>query len=176
MEATQRALFRLECWSEHYCLPLNPIKCETPFFSVNTHQAHLQPNLPLLNSRLYFNPTPTFLAVTFDRTLSFSKHVSSLKTKFFPHLKALRCISALTWPLLRSPSLFCIKLFFGPFYICLTRIIFFLKPTSPNWNASTERPVAPSPAASRPPLSHFYSLRLFYPPSSHPDSFHSFIL
>ena len=39
-------------------------------------------------------PLPTFLGVTFDRTLSFCKHVSSLKAKFFPHLKALRCISA----------------------------------------------------------------------------------
>ena len=41
-----------------------------------------------------FNPTPTFLGVTFRRTLSFSKHVSSLKAKFSPRLKALRCISA----------------------------------------------------------------------------------
>ena len=35
----------------------------------------------------------TFLGVTFEHTLSFSKHVSSLKAKFFPRLKALRCIS-----------------------------------------------------------------------------------
>ena len=40
---------------------------------------------------------PTFLGVTFDRTLSFSKHVSLLKAKFFPRLKALRCISASSW-------------------------------------------------------------------------------
>ena len=31
-----------------------------------------------------------------------------------------------------------------------------------NWNASIERLVAPSPAASRPPLSQFSSLRLLY--------------
>ena len=43
------------------------------------------------------NSTPTFLGVTFDRTLSFTKHVSSLKAKFFPRLKALRCISASSW-------------------------------------------------------------------------------
>ena len=58
------------------------------------HQANLQPNLLLLGSRLRFNPTPTFLGVTFDHTLSFSKHASSLKAKLFPRLKALRCISA----------------------------------------------------------------------------------
>ena len=39
-------------------------------------------------------PLQPFLGVTFDRTLFFSKHVSSLKAKFFPRLKALRCICA----------------------------------------------------------------------------------
>ena len=75
-------------------------QCEASFFLVDPHQANLQPNVLLLGSRLRFNPTPTFLGVTFDRTLSFTKHVSSLKAKFFPRLKALRCISASSW----SPS------------------------------------------------------------------------
>ena len=97
VEATQGALFQLERWSEYWCLPLNLSKCEASFFSVDSHQANLQHNFFLLNSRLCFKPTPTFLGVTFDHTLSFSKHVSSLKAKFFPHLKALRCISASSW-------------------------------------------------------------------------------
>ena len=97
VEATQGALFRLERWSEYWCLPLNPSKCEASFFSVDPHQDNLQPNLLLLGSRLRFNPTPSFLGVTFDRTFSFSKHVSSLKAKLFPRLKALRCISASSW-------------------------------------------------------------------------------
>ena len=97
VEATQGALFRLERWSEYWCLPLNPRKCEASFFSVDPHQASLQPNLLLLGSRLRFNSTLTFLGVTFDRTLSFSKHVSSLKAKFFPRLKALRCTIASSW-------------------------------------------------------------------------------
>ena len=107
METTQGALFRLERLSELWCLPLNPSKCVALFFSVDPHQANLQPNLLLLGSRLHFNPTPTFLGVTFDRTLSFSKHVSSLKVKFFPCLKALRCISASSWgPSKESLSLY----------------------------------------------------------------------
>ena len=60
---------------------------------MDPHQA----NLLMLGSRLRFNPTLTFLGVTFDRTLSFSKHVSSLKAKLFSRLKALRCISASSW-------------------------------------------------------------------------------
>ena len=97
VEATQGALFRLERWSEYWCLPFNSSKCEAFFFSVDHHQANVQPNLLLLGFRLRFNPTPTFLGVTFDRTLSFTKHVSSLKAKFFPRLKVLRCISASSW-------------------------------------------------------------------------------
>ena len=64
---------------------------------MDPHQTQLEPNFLLLGSRLRFNPTPAFLGVTLDRTLSFSKHVSSLKAKFFPRLKALRCISATSW-------------------------------------------------------------------------------
>ena len=97
VEATQKARFRLERWSKYWRLPPNPSKCEASFFSVDTHQVNLQPNLLLIDSHLGFNPTPTFLGVTFDRTLFFSKHVSSLKVKFFPRLKALRCISASSW-------------------------------------------------------------------------------
>ena len=37
---------------------------------------------------------PTFLGVTVNCTLSLFKHVSLLKAKVFPRLKALRCISA----------------------------------------------------------------------------------
>ena len=60
LEATQGALFRLERWSEYWCLPLNTSKCEASFFWVDPHQANLQPNLLLLGSRLRFNPTPNF--------------------------------------------------------------------------------------------------------------------
>ena len=122
VEATQEALFRLEHCSEYWCLPLNPSKCEASFL-VDIHQTNLQLNLLLFNSHLRFNPIPTFLRVTFDRTLSFSKHVTSLKEKFFPRLKALRCISASSW---------------GPYKGFLSRLYkAFLRPVltydSPRW-------------------------------------------
>ena len=123
MEATKVALFRLERWYGHWCLPLNPSKCEASFFTVDPHQANLQPYLLLLGSRLRFNPTPTFLGVTFDRTLSFSKHVSLLKAKFFPRLKALRCISASSW----GPSKESLSLLYKSF------LRSFLTRVSPRW-------------------------------------------
>ena len=121
VEATQEALFRLERRSEYWCLPLNPRKCEVFFFSVDPHHANFQPNLLLLGSRLRFNPTSIILGVTFNRTLSFSKHIFSLKAKFFPRLKAIRCISASSWgPSKESLSLlYTVKLFFCPFSLTL---------------------------------------------------------
>ena len=120
VEATQGALF-LDCSVdlEYWCFLLNPTKCEASFFSVDPHQANLQPNLLLLSSRLRFNPTPTFLGVTFDRTLSFSKHVSLLKAKFFPHLKALRCIFAFSLGPSKGSLSVLYKLFFGSFSLML---------------------------------------------------------
>ena len=110
------------------------------------------------------NLTPTFLRVTFNRTLSFPKHVSLLKAKFFPRLKALRCISASSWgPSKESPSLL---------YKAFLRLL--LTYASLGWFAflsiinitKLERfhlaAIRPSPVASRPPLSHFSFLRLLY--------------
>ena len=114
VEATQGAPFRLERWSEHWCLPLNSSKCEASFFAVDPHQA----NLLLLGSRLRFNPTPTFLGVTFDRTLSFSKHVSSLKAKFFPRLQALPRISASSWGRSKKSLSVLYKSFLRPLLTC----------------------------------------------------------
>ena len=90
---------------------------------MDPHQSNHQPSLLLLNSRLRFNPTPTFLRVTFKHALSFSKHVFSLKNKFFSRLEALCCISASSC----GRSLFCITIFFAAFYLCFTRMVSFPK-------------------------------------------------
>ena len=137
---------------------------------MDPHQANLQPNLLLLGSRLRFNPTPTFLGVTFDCIFCFSKHVSSLKAKFFPISRPYAVSLLPHGAPLKSPSLFCINLFFGPFSLTLHPDGFpsQVLPISPSWNASTKQLVAPSPAASRPPLSLYYSPRLLYLPYESP--------
>ena len=94
-----------------------------PSFQWIPHQASFQPNLLLLGSRLHFNTTPTFLWVAFDCTVSFSKHVSLLKAKFFPRLKALRCISASSW----GPSKVSLSVLYKSF------LWSFLTYASPGW-------------------------------------------
>ena len=61
--------------------------------------------------------------MTFKRTLCFSKHVSSLKAKFFPRLKVLRCISASSW----GPSKESLSLLYKAFFRSL------LTYDSPGW-------------------------------------------
>ena len=51
--ATQEALFRLERWSEYWCLPLNPGKCEASFFSVD-------PTKPTFSSISSYSAPPLF--------------------------------------------------------------------------------------------------------------------
>ena len=104
-------------------------------------------------------PTSTFFRITFDRTLFVFIQISSLKAKFFFHLKVLRCISTSYVAPLRSPSLFCIQLFSSSFSHMLhpDGFLFQALPTLPNWIAFTEWQVAPSSAASCSPLSCFLS-------------------
>ena len=73
-------------WSEYWRLHLNPSADMSNSVIIST-RTNMRPPFQWIptkfNSRLRFNPTPTFLGVTFDRTLSFSKHVCSLKAKLF---------------------------------------------------------------------------------------------
>ena len=89
----------LETWSNLWRLPLNPKKCESYFFSTDSHQATFEPRLNLLGFPLLFNPTPKFLGVTFDRTLSFGAHVQFLCSKFYPRHKATASWGQLPLPL-----------------------------------------------------------------------------
>ena len=145
MEATQQALFRLERWSEYWCLALNPSKCEASFFSVDP------PKLPS-------SPTSSHSAPAFVST-QLQLFWGSPSTALFPllnmylrrrrnsfHVSRPYAVSLLPHEVPpRIPSLFCIKLFFGPFSLTLhpDGFLSLALPTSPNWNASTDRPVAP---------------------------------
>ena len=110
----QAALNRLVEWSSKRCLPLNPLKCETSFFSPDPYQSHVQPSLYILNTPLKFNPYPTFLGVTFDRTLSFKLHVLSLRKKLHSRFRAFRYIASASWGLSKNPYVPCTKPSFAP--------------------------------------------------------------
>ena len=107
VEATQGVLIRLEHWSKYWCLP------PRENVSLPSKWIPIQPYLRFINSRLRFNPTPTFLGVTFNRTQFLTCIL--LKAKFFPCLKALRCIFASSWDLSKLSFSVLYKAFFGYF-------------------------------------------------------------
>ena len=80
-----------------------PPKCETSFFSLDPYQSRIQPSLYILNNPLKLNPHPTFLGVTFDRTLSFKHHVLSLRKNFHSRFRAFRSIASAPWGPSKEP-------------------------------------------------------------------------
>ena len=85
---------------------------------MDIHQANLQPHLLLFNLLLRFNPTPTILRVTFDRTLLFLRIYLRIRPKSSPVSRpyAVFLLSGASHGIpLWSPSFFCTKLFFGQF-------------------------------------------------------------
>ena len=96
--ATQEVLIRLERWSENWRLPLKTIKYKATLFSRwISIKLISSPTSIFSTSLLCFNPTPTFFGVTFDRILSYSKHVWLLKAKVFSRFKIVHCICASSW-------------------------------------------------------------------------------
>ena len=84
-------------WSSKWRLPLNPLKCKTSFFSLNPSNHVYNPLLCILNTPLKFNPHPTFLGVTFHRTLSFKHQVLCLRKKFHSRFRTFRSIASASW-------------------------------------------------------------------------------
>ncbi|GFS02406.1 ribonuclease H [Elysia marginata] len=62
-----------------------------------TKEASWRPNVKLLHRRLKYSDSPTFLGVTFDRQLTFRKHVDKIKEKANKRLNVLRCLSGKSW-------------------------------------------------------------------------------
>ena len=93
----QAALNKLVKWSSKWRLPLNSFKCKTSFFSLDPYQSCIQPSLYIFNTPLKFKPHPTFLGVTFDRTMSFKHYVLSLRKKFYTRLLAFHSIASASW-------------------------------------------------------------------------------
>ena len=142
---------------------------------MNPHQANFHPNLLLLGSRLRFNPIPTFLGVTFDRTLSFTKHVSSLKAKLFPTSQGFTLyLCFLMGPLYKESLSLLYKAFPRLFLTCGSPVWFpFLSVTNitklERLHRAANRAIT-GYLSSSPSFGDF-----FISPTSHPDSFHSFI-
>ena len=84
-------------WSLESRLQLNTNKCEAAFFSTSSNEARWTPTISINDAPIVHNPTPTFLGVTYDRTLSFSKHADNTAFKMNKRCNALRALSGTDW-------------------------------------------------------------------------------
>ena len=130
-------------WSSKWRLPLNPLKCETFFFSLDPYQSRIQPSLYILNTPLKFNPHPTLLGVTFHRTLSFKHHVIPLWKKFHNRFRAFRSIASASWGLLKKSLCILYKAFICQSLPMLPQAGFpsHLLATSAPWRGCIDLPV-----------------------------------
>jgi ribonuclease HI len=93
----QRGLDCLEEWSHRWKMKINASKCESILFSKDPGDSQKVLNFTLCNEDIPFNPTPTFLGVVFDRTLSFGPHIANVKDKMKKRLNTLRALTGTSW-------------------------------------------------------------------------------
>ena len=94
VEEGVREVFR---WSQEKKLMLNLDKCETSFFSTDPHEAKWQPQVMAEGKLLKFNPTPVFLGVMYDRTLSFGPQAERTAAALFKKNRLLVALAGSDW-------------------------------------------------------------------------------
>ena len=96
-EAVQNTVSIFGDWSQTHRLKLNPSKCEVSFFSPDTHEANWSPAMQLNGHPFLFNRTPTFLGVTYDRTLSFRPQVEAVKARVRSRIRIMASLASKEW-------------------------------------------------------------------------------
>ena len=69
-EAVQLAVSNIASWSWNHKLLLNPAKCVASFFSTDPHEAKWIPSITINDQIIPVNKFPSFLVISYDRTLN----------------------------------------------------------------------------------------------------------
>ncbi len=97
LEALQSATDVVTSWSGEWKLQLNGAKTEVCAFTLDPAEAKWVPHLKVNGVPARFNPTPRFLGVILDRTLSFGAHVSAIAKKATSKLRLLAAVCNTSW-------------------------------------------------------------------------------
>ena len=97
LRIVQEAVEAFSVWSKNHRITLNTEKCEVAFFSSSPKEASWSPSLTLDGQPYRVNKTPTFLGVTFDRTLTFRPQVEAVKSKTLGRIKILSSLASEEW-------------------------------------------------------------------------------
>ena len=78
-------------------LRANPDKTQTCVFHLRNRKANRQLNISWCGKKLEHNPSPIYLGVTLDRTLSYSTHIPKVKAKTAVRNNVLRKLANSKW-------------------------------------------------------------------------------
>ena len=92
-EAVQAAV----AWSLRKKLQLSAGKCASAFFSSDPREASWEPVVRAGDDVLRFNPRPSFLGVSLDRTLSFRSHAISVANRVAGRCRVLAALAGQEW-------------------------------------------------------------------------------
>ena len=84
-------------WSAEKKMAIKVKTREITFSSTDTKEAKWKPNVKAFCKNVPFNPTPKFLGVHFDSTLSFAKHVKVLTEKAENRKRMLASLTSTKW-------------------------------------------------------------------------------
>ena len=93
----QEALDNIHQWIVDNKLLINVAKCEVSLFSTSGKEVGWQPQLYIGGTQITVNPTPTFLGVILDVSLSFVPHVDNTVRKVKEKTRVLRHLSTKEW-------------------------------------------------------------------------------
>ena len=93
----QLALDKVEAWSKSKKMDLNVQKSEATFFSPATKEAKWRPSLFINGQTVPFNPSPKFLGIHLDLSLSFQEHVKYVTEKVSQRCRMLGSLAGKQW-------------------------------------------------------------------------------
>ena len=96
-DMVQEAIIKIANWSTSFKLALNPGKCEVNLFSTSPKDAQWTPVIKMGQYVLKHNKTPTFLGVTYDRSLSFRPHAMQVKTRILNRIRIMASLATKEW-------------------------------------------------------------------------------
>jgi len=84
-------------WASKWKLQINASKCSTTLFSNDNKDVAWEANITINGSNVPNNSNPTFLGITFDRSLTFNAHVNNIVAKIKSRTNIIRKLAGTDW-------------------------------------------------------------------------------
>ena len=84
-------------WSTEYGLTLNIGKCEACLFTPSTAEYKWKPTLTIAGQTIQETQNPRFLGITYDKMLTFNKHVEEVTSKMRSRMCLLNAVGGADW-------------------------------------------------------------------------------